>query len=724
MIDSSPLILIGHDGAVLASAMAFGSVLTYAGIRIVQNMHDRRELRLIAARREEKFRLLVQGVSDTAIYMLDADGTVSNWNPGAERVKGYSEAEIVGRHYSCFYHPDDRAAGIPDQNLAIAARDGLFEDEGWRLRKDGSRLWAQVVIEPLRNPKGELLGFAKITRDHTERMLAEWEHRQTADNLQVALKHMANGIALLDGTGRITLHNERFCDLLGIGSKSLQGMTVADISVHNPKTAEGHLREYQRAIAEGGGEVTLVLDSGKILRVLLRPTETTEWVLSVEDVTERSIQEERIAHMARHDPLTGLPNRVEFTEALDAAIAEADVLGARVAVVNIDLDRFKEINDTFGHAIGDRVLSKLASRFKALLGEGEAVGRFGGDEFMAMKLCREADDLEDFLRRLSTAVTGRMNLGSTEVEPAASLGVAIYPIDADERDRLMGNADMAMYRAKADPQESLCFYEPSMDEAMRARRDLARDLWTALKEEQFFLHYQVQRQAGTLDVTGYEVLLRWQHPTHGLVSPAVFIPIAEECGAIGAIGEWVLQHACANAATWLDGRIAVNLSPVQLGNASLPDKVREILVRTGLSPHRLELEVTETAIIADKKRALHVLRQIKAMGVTIAIDDFGTGYSSLETLRSFPFDKIKLDRSFVSDLDTDKQARAFVRAMLALGKSLNVPVLAEGVETENQMKVLAAEGCDQFQGYLLGRPDRLEVILDATQAGTPLQEAV
>ncbi len=723
MLDLSLASHISHDGALIASAVAFGSVLTYAGLRLSKALHDRRSRRIAVAKREEKFSLLVHGVSDTAIYMLDVDGMVSNWNPGAERLKLYTETEIVGQHFSCFYAEADRAAGVPLRNLVTAARTGTFEDEGWRLRKDGSRLWAQVIIESLHDPKGELIGFAKITRDHTDKMLADQEHRRTAENLQVTLDHMANGICLLDGESRVSLHNERFCAILGLGDMSLKGKRLADIRQLNSESFEEHVREHMRLISAGGGERVSEMPDGKVLRYVSTPTDTGAWVITLEDVTDQTRQAERIAHMARHDPLTGLPNRPEFTDALDAAIAEADVLGANVAVINIDLDCFKEINDTFGHAIGDKVLSKLANRFKALATRGEVVSRFGGDEFVAMKLYRKGEELDDFLRAMATALSARMLFGATEVEPGASLGVSIYPGDADDRTKLMGNADMAMYRAKADPQETICFYEPSMDEAMRARRDLARDLWTALKEEQFFLHYQVQRQAHTLDVTGYEVLLRWQHPVQGLISPAVFIPIAEECGAINGIGEWVLQRACSEAAARLNGRIAVNLSPVQLGNACLPEKVREILVKTGLSPDRLELEVTETAIIADKQRALHVLRQIKAMGVTIAIDDFGTGYSSLETLRSFPFDKIKLDRSFVIDLDTDHQARAFVRAMLALGKSLNVPVLAEGVETESQMKVLAAEGCDQFQGYLLGRPDRLEVVRRANEVEVPLSKA-
>lgn len=699
-----------HDLALFSIAGFFGAGATYVFVRYLQGATSIRDLRLDAARNEERFRLLVQGVHDTAIYMLDADGCVSNWNPGAERAKGYKEGEIVGQHFSCFYTRADREIGLPRKNLAIATETGHFGGEGWRVCKDGSLIWAQVDIEPLRNASGELIGFSKITRDRTEKMLAEREHRETAEKLQLTLSHMASGICLFDEKGRITLHNDRLREILGIGDRSLKGLTAADLSTFNPENAQEHLEEFDLLRETGGGEMKAELANGKVLRVIIMPTSTEAWVMNVEDVTEKAISERRIAHMARHDPLTGLPNRRQFIEALDASILEAKVVGTNVAVVNIDLNRFKEINDTYGHAAGDVVLSTLAGRFKTLVDKSETIGRFGGDEFMAMKVYRDTDDLDDFLRRLNEALITSIAIGTTEVASSASLGVAIFPIDANDRERLISNADMAMYRAKDDPIETICFYEAAMDEQRRYRNELARDIWTALKTDQFYLHYQVQKSACTLDAVGYEVLIRWNHPCFGAISPAEFIPIAEECGAIGAIGEWVLERACHAAAARSEGRIAVNLSPVQLTNFKLPERIREILVQTGLSPERLELEVTETAIISDKQRALHVLRQIKAMGVTIAIDDFGTGYSSLETLRSFPFDKIKLDRSFVLDLDTSIQARAFVRAMLALGKSLQIPVLAEGVETESQLRVLTEEGCDQFQGYLLGRPAMLQAI--------------
>ncbi len=417
--------------------------------------------------------------------------------------------------------------------------------------------------------------------------------------------------------------------------------------------------------------------------------------------------EEQITFLARHDSLTGLPNRLQFNSYLEEELDAAAWFNRQVAVIGIDLNKFKEVNDLHGHAAGDFVLVTIAQRVKGLLQEGEFVARLGGDEFAAVKRFEELAELNDFLRRIEKSLHEEMRFGDFELKSGGSMGVAIYPQDAETADTLINNADLAMYRAKAALNQTVCFYEVSMDEAARQRRALANDLWDAVDKKQLALHYQVQKSVMTGTVIGYEVLLRWHHPERGMVPPNEFIPLAEECGAILPIGEWVLREACREAAGWASNhKIAVNLSPVQLANGDIVSLVQDVLAETGLDPNRLELEITESTIIDDKERALLTLRQIKELGVTIAIDDFGTGYSSLETLRSFPFDKIKLDKSFMWEVEGSPQAKAIVRAILALGQSLSVPVLAEGVETQKQLDILQAEGCDEAQGYLLGRPAR------------------
>ncbi|ODT26681.1 MAG: diguanylate cyclase [Hyphomicrobium sp. SCN 65-11] len=414
---------------------------------------------------------------------------------------------------------------------------------------------------------------------------------------------------------------------------------------------------------------------------------------------------EQLRQMALSDALTGLPNRARFADHLSRELARAKTDGGHVAVIGIDLDRFKEINDLRGHEAGDAALKTIGSRLGDLIKDGEFVARIGGDEFVAVKRFATQDELSDFISRLESALFKPIRIDDFEAVTGASLGVSVFPQDGESQERLVNNADLAMYRAKADVTRITCYYEPHMDEAARERQALAQELRRAIDLDQLELHYQVQTSVTTGEVRGYEALLRWRHPVRGLVPPSEFIPIAEETGSILAIGEWVLRTACREAASWTQPhKVAINLSPVQFTNADLARLVHEVLLQTDLSPSRLELEVTESTIIVDKVRALHTLRQLKALGVTVAIDDFGTGYSSIATLRSFPFDKIKLDRSFMREVDHNQQAKAMVRAVLTLGKTLEVKVLAEGVETSHQLDILRAEGCDEAQGYLLGRP--------------------
>ncbi|WP_421915514.1 putative bifunctional diguanylate cyclase/phosphodiesterase [Mesorhizobium sp.] len=435
---------------------------------------------------------------------------------------------------------------------------------------------------------------------------------------------------------------------------------------------------------------------------------------------------ERLQHLALNDSLTGLANRVSFNDRLDDEIERArEDEETMTAVIVIDLDRFKEINDLRGHAAGDQALKIVARRLAKLTGDGEFVARLGGDEFAAIKRFKDQNDLLGLVSRLEKSLFEPLQLEDFEIATGASIGVAVYPRDGDDRERLVSNADLAMYRAKNDVSRAVCFYESNMDEAARARRALANDLRLAIERGELSLHYQVQTSVSTGAICGYEALLRWTHPERGMIAPSEFIPIAEENGSILAIGEWVLRTACAEAASWAsDYKIAVNLSPVQFAHADLAKLVHHILVETGLSPRRLELELTESTIVADKFRTLHVLRQIKALGVTIAIDDFGTGYSSLDTLRSFPFDKIKLDRSFMADVERSPQAKAIVRAVLTLGRSLEIPVLAEGVETHDQLSILQVEGCNEAQGYFLGRPRPIDQILSQLTPQVPAIAAI
>jgi len=589
-------------------------------------------------------------------------------------------------------------------------------------------------LEALHDANGTFIGYAQITRDMTSFREDQERLAELTSNLDAALSHMHQGLGLFDADERLILVNDRVENTFGCGPGVIRtGMQFAEIlrlglemrDGTPPSTAvvDAALQRHRACRDQpGGGALVIPFIEGRTLLVAHRPMADGGWVSTFEDITERRQAEQRIEYMALHDGLTGLANRVNFSSRLEDALATASREGAKVAVIGIDLDRFKEINDTHGHNIGDGVLRELADRLSATtLGVGEFVGRFGGDEFSAFKTFNSDSDLAGFINRLEAVLSAPVELGELTVNPGASLGVAVFPQDGQDLDQLMRNADLAMYRAKALINCSTCFYEQGMDEAARARRMLSNDLRTAAQRGEMSLAYQVQRSVANHEVVGYEALLRWKHPTRGSIPPDLFIPIAEESGEIIRLGEWVLRTACTEAMRWpKPWRVAVNLSPVQLMDTNLVEFVAQTLLDTGMPARRLELEITETALISDKTRALHVLRQIKALGVSIAIDDFGTGYSSLDTLHSFPFDKIKIDKSFLLESGHNEQARAIIRAVLALGQSLRLPVLAEGLENEEQLELLRAEGCAEAQGYLFGHPNAM---LDADGAPAELLEA-
>ncbi|NIK49834.1 putative bifunctional diguanylate cyclase/phosphodiesterase [Variibacter gotjawalensis] len=421
----------------------------------------------------------------------------------------------------------------------------------------------------------------------------------------------------------------------------------------------------------------------------------------------------RLRRLALHDALTGLPNRVHFSDHLSAELNLAERKAHGLAVIVIDLNNFKEVNDLRGHGAGDHTLQVIGQRFADLTGLGEFVARVGGDEFAATTRYEEIAEVNAFVDRLNAALNQPLAFDGFEAATGGAFGIALYGQDGLDAEQLVSNADLAMYRAKNRSGVTACFYRKEMDEAARERKSIRADLQYAIARGELKLHYQVQTSALTDEVTGYEALLRWTHRTRGLIPPDIFIPIAEESGAIVEIGDWVLRTACKTAVQWGRDKIAVNVSGVQIARADFAESVHSILYETGLPPNRLELEITETALIADKVRALHTIRQIHALGVSIAIDDFGTGYSSMQTLRTFPFSKIKLDRSFTHGLDREPAAKAILHAVLALGKSLGITVLAEGVETLAQLDILRHEGCDEVQGYLLGRPEPRESALAA-----------
>ncbi len=567
-----------------------------------------------------------------------------------------------------------------------------------------------------------LLDEAGRRRNTPERERAAFDAARLSElstRRELAMAYMAQGLCLFGPDNRVRIYNDQLVGLLGLpDGMSLEEMPFLQLAnlalIQGAATPLGEaeaaaLIEQHANMVRSGGDVVHTTHNGRSLRFTYTPIGDGSWLSTVDDITESKRSEAAIAHLARHDSLTGLPNRAMFNERFDAALEAAEAGDNNLALIAIDLDRFKEVNDGYGHAVGDAVLQTLARRLGEGLREGEIVARLGGDEFAALKSFTSMEALREFLARLEAALYGQVLMDDTTLQTSGSIGVAIYPEDGADRARLFNNADMAMYRAKGEFGRRICYYEAEMDEHARKRREMAADLWASLEANAFQLAYQVQRSLADNLITGYEVLLRWERPGHGLVSPADFIPIAEECGAIAPLNEWMLRQACAAAAAWPEPhKIAVNVSSLHYGKFDLAATVRAALTQSGLEPSRLELEVDERSIVLDNQRGLYILHRVRAMGVGVVIDSFGGKHSILDTLRSFPFDKIKLDRAFLAGIPDNEQSVSLVRAILALGRSLAVPVLAEGVETPGQLAVLRAEGCNEAQGQLLGQPGQIE----------------
>lgn len=448
----------------------------------------------------------------------------------------------------------------------------------------------------------------------------------------------------------------------------------------------------------------------KSARVAIRDKNgSPQMLLTVlEDVTDRTRAAERIAHMAHFDALTDLPNRASFSEALDAAVQRARKTTSSFSLLSIDLDSFKEANDLYGHSVGDGVLREVACRLKSAAA-GAAIFRIGGDEFaLILRDGEQPQAAADLAERILETCCGDIDVDGHRVRIGLCIGIAAFPNDGVDAKAICNNADVALYRAKSELRGSVRCFDAEMGAELRDRRAMQIELRTAVKQDEISLHYQPQASING-EIFGFEALARWHSPRRGAVTPAKFIPLAEETGLIIPLGEHILREACREAAAWEKPmQVAVNVSPVQLRHADLAPRIHEILFETGLAPHRLEIEVTESALIDDFSRTLSILRRLKSIGVRIALDDFGTGYSSLSYLHAFPFDKIKIDRTFIRDVEHNQHSVAIIRAIVGLGRSLGIPVLAEGVESEMQCAVLATEGCTEMQGYLIGRPEPID----------------
>jgi len=529
---------------------------------------------------------------------------------------------------------------------------------------------------------------------------------------ETVLNNMAQGVVLFDPESRLIFCNIRYMKMYGLLPEFARpGRYLRDLLEQRNQTGtftedpDEYIARLKDGMAAGDSfDHTVNLADGRAFSVVSKPIAGGGWLATHEDITERQRSEGRIAHMARHDALTDLPNRVMLRERLEHELKRV-TRGECLAVLCLDLDHFKGVNDALGHLIGDELLKLVADRLRGCTREPDTVARLGGDEFaIIMTQMQEPTDAAALSKRIRESIIKPYQIEGHQIVTDISIGISVSPFDAQEADPLLRNADMALYGAKADGRGTFRFFEPEMNTRMKTRRELEMDLRKALVSKEFELHYQPLVNLKTNDVNAFEALLRWNHPKRGLISPADFIPVAEETGLIVPLGEWVLKAACYEAVDWPDHiKVAVNLSPAQLNNRNLLNVVTAALAETGMPARRLQLEITETVLLQNTFATLATLHELRKLGVQIALDDFGTGYSSLSYLRSFPFDKIKIDQSFIQDLASGSEPVAIVQAVANLAKCLNMTSTAEGVETQQQMDILQSMGCTEMQGYLFSR---------------------
>ncbi len=643
------------------------------------------------------------------------DGRYIFANRAFERFSRFSRDHIVGKRADEIFRPDTAAAIAKADESALNAREGYFRNEFYVERGSEKRILASNRVIA-RNENNEPEFLIALFDDITDRrsLSRELENIKkflelVVDNIPVSLivQRVSDGKYLLANRSAETILNRR--------REDATGLTAADI--FNPREAKLIVARDEAAIKKRGlltEEHPISTKDGLRLFLTRRMTVLDEaggpqyLIKTHEDVTDRRQTESRMAHMAYHDGLTDLPNRAAFLQALAQMIEACADTDEEFAVLCVDLDGLKEINDVFGHAMGDKLLIDVAHRLQTTA-RGGVVARLSGDEFGLIIDGSQPEAGKALAEQLAVVLSDEFQIDGKSVRTGVTTGISVFPRNGSDAASLLANAGAALFRAKQKSRGSISVFEPEMDQQIRDRRVLHQDLSLAIKNGELSLHYQPQATSGetvaTSKITGFEALARWMHPVRGFVSPVDFIPLAEESGLIVEMGEWILREACREAASWpLPMQIAVNLSPAQFMHGDVVGLVHSILLETGLAPGRLELEITEGVLIEDFDRGLALLRRLKALGVRISMDDFGSGYSSLSYLQAFPFDKIKIDRDFVINLGKNPQSAAIVRAVIDLGHGLEMSIVAEGVETTEQLGFLAHEGCDGVQGYLLGKP--------------------
>ncbi|MFL6825750.1 MAG: EAL domain-containing protein [Bradyrhizobium sp.] len=639
------------------------------------------------------------------------DGRYIFVNRAFERFSRISRDKVIGKRADEVFTPDTTARIEAADKEALNSPDGQFRNE-FVVRE---RVLASVRVLA-RNEKNEPEFLMSLFDDITERRSLSQELEDTKKFLELVVDNIPVSLIVERvSDGRYLLANRSAETILNRRREDATGLTAADI--FNPREAKLITARDEAAIKKRGLLVEehpistkdgLRLFLTRRMTVLDEAGEPQYLIKTHEDVTDRRQTESRMAHMAYHDGLTDLPNRAAFLQALAQMIEACEGTDEEFAVLSLDLDGLKEVNDVFGHATGDKLLIEVARRMQNSAGGG-VVARLSGDEFGLIIDGKQPVTGMLLAEQLAEVLRTEFLIDGKSVRTGVTTGISVFPHNGGDAASLLANSGAALFRAKAKSRGSISIYEPEMDQQIRDRRVLHQDLSVAIKNGELSLHYQPQAMSrhtvASSEVIGFEALARWLHPVRGFVPPSDFIPLAEESGLIVVMGEWILREACREAASWpMPLQIAVNLSPAQFMHGDVVNLVHSILLETGLSPGRLELEITEGVLIEDFDRGLALLRRLKALGVRISMDDFGSGYSSLSYLQAFPFDKIKIDRAFVINDGRNPQSAAIIRAVIGLGHGLEMSIVAEGVETQEQLGFLADEGCDAVQGYFIGKP--------------------
>jgi diguanylate cyclase (GGDEF)-like protein len=557
-------------------------------------------------------------------------------------------------------------------------------------------------------------GLVSTTEDITERQKLIAQLEQQNLRFDAALSNMCQGLCMFDADARLVIANDRYAEMYGLSPDDIRPGTPfrkilesrIAMGAYVGSEPEKYIGERLAAVRESIASTKIqTLSDGRVFAISHQPMSDGGWVATHQDITEQRRSEAKIAHMALHDALTDLPNRMLLNERLEQALAHVK-RGDIVAAHLLDLDLFKNVNDTLGHAAGDRLLQAVAGRLRTLARETDTVARMGGDEFAIVQVALEQPaDATTLADRIIQEISEPYEIDGHQVIVGTSVGIAIGPNDGVDPDQLMRNADLALYRAKNEGRGVFRFFEPGMDVRLKARRAMECDMRKALVAGEFELYYQPVINLAQNHITGFEALIRWHHPEKGMISPAEFIPLAEEIGFIVKLGEWAIRQACSTVAAWPDHiAVSVNISPAQFRHPGLVATVVSALAASGLPARRLELEITETVLLEDSEATLATLHRLRELGVRIAMDDFGTGYSSLSYLQSFPFDRIKIDRSFVKNITVATGSLNIVRAVAAMAKGLGMAATAEGVETQEQLETVRTEGCTEMQGFLFSRP--------------------